>query len=182
MVENIHKGGLIRKDGEITRVPSAWKTEEFDLGGGPVSAMTIPWGDVSTAYYSTGIPNIEVFMAVPAQLRNMAKFSRHFGWVLGSGPVQALLKRSIQKGPAGPSDAERESGKSLLWGQVRNAAGDTVETRMRTPEGYTLTAHTTVEIARRVAEDGAPAGFQTPSMVYGPDFILEFEGVERTDV
>jgi short subunit dehydrogenase-like uncharacterized protein len=25
--------------------------------------MTVPWGDVSTAYYTTGIPNIEVYMA-----------------------------------------------------------------------------------------------------------------------
>ena len=28
------------------------------------SAMSVPWGDVSTAFYTTGIPNIEVF--VPA--------------------------------------------------------------------------------------------------------------------
>ena len=66
MVENLGRGGYIRRDGRLTPVPPAWKTRRIVLGRGPVETMTIPWGDVSTAWYSTGIPNIEVFMAAPA--------------------------------------------------------------------------------------------------------------------
>lgn len=182
MIENIHRGGMVRRGGKLTRVPSAWKTEQIDFGEGPVSTMTIPWGDVSTAYHSTGIPDIQVFMAAPPDLQRMAKLSRYAGWLMGTGPVQALLKRQIQAGPPGPSDAERAAGKSLLWGEAKTADGKAVHTRMKTPEGYSLTAMTAWEIAKRAASGGGQAGFRTPSMVFGPDFILEFEGVERADL
>ena len=68
MIENLHKGGFVRRDGVITKVPSAWKKMNIDYGEGPELSMTIPWGDVSTAFYSTGIPNIEVYMATPAYM------------------------------------------------------------------------------------------------------------------
>ena len=182
MIEGIGNGGFIRKDGVLTEGPSAWKEKDIDFGNGPVSCMTIPWGDVSTAYHSTGIPNIMVFMAAPAQLRNMAKFSRTFGWLLMSRPVQALLKRQIQAGPAGPSDADRKKGKSLLWGRVEDGAGKVMESRLQTLEGYTLTALTAWDIAKRSAAGEAVAGFQTPSKVFGPDYVLEFEGSTRQDL
>lgn len=181
MVENLHKGGLIRKDGVLTEVPAAWQVRKLDLGEGDVTTTTIPWGDVSTAYYSTGIPNISVFMAAPQGLLTMMKLNRYLGWFFASGPVQAFLKSRIQAGPPGPTDEERRTGYSLLWGEVFNDDGDYAEARLRTPEGYTLTAQTALEIGRRAATGGVPHGFVTPSMAFGPDFILEFEGVERHD-
>lgn len=182
MMENIHKGGMIRKDGKLKPVPSAWKVRDFDFGDGPVQAMTIPWGDVSTAYHSTRIPNIQVYMAAPPTLRRMAFFSRYFGWLLASPPIQALLKRQIESGPAGPSDADRQAGKSILWGEAKDDSGMAVRTRLQAPEGYSLTAQTAWAISKRAANGDAPAGFKTPSMAYGPDFILEFDGVERIDL
>ncbi len=182
MIENLHKGGMIRSEGNLVTVPAAWKTREIDFGDGPVTAMTIPWGDVSTAYYSTGIPNIMVYMAAPPEIRFMSIFGRYFGFVLGSGPVQSFLKKQIQAGPPGPSDAERESGKSLLWGEALDDNDNFVESRLITPEGYTLTAKTALEISRRVSEGQFRAGFMTPSMMFGADFILEFDGVTRTDI
>jgi short subunit dehydrogenase-like uncharacterized protein len=74
--------------------------------------MCIPWGDVSTAWVSTAIPNIEVFMAAPAGLRWMAKASRYFGAVMGSSLVQNLLKKQIDSGPAGPNAEQRQRGAS----------------------------------------------------------------------
>ena len=65
MTMNVGKGGAIRKDGKITPVPAAWKTREIDFGEMTKTGVTIPWGDVATAFYSTGIPNIEVFTVVP---------------------------------------------------------------------------------------------------------------------
>src|SRR5438552_12002536 len=73
VVENIHGGGLIRQDGLLKKVPTAWKTRTIDFGAGPVKAITIPWGDLATAYYSTGIPNIEVYMAAPWAMRMGAR-------------------------------------------------------------------------------------------------------------
>ncbi|NOT46627.1 MAG: NAD(P)H-binding protein, partial [Acidobacteria bacterium] len=97
MTMNVGRGGAIRQDGKITPVPAAWKTREIDFGDGVSSphvskgpscervvktGVTIPWGDVSTAYHSTGIPNIEVFTVVPPSALKMMKLSRHIGWLL----------------------------------------------------------------------------------------------------
>ena len=181
MVENIHRGGLIRRDGKLVAVPSAHKTRTVDFGRGPVEVVAIPWGDVATAYYSTGIPNIEVFTAFPASMRRLWVASRPFARLLGSQPAQRLLKALIRTQPAGPSDAERARGLSLLWGEVEDDTGKRSVSRLRTPEGYTLTAMTALAIVERALAGQAPAGFQTPAKAYGADFILEFEGVARED-
>jgi short subunit dehydrogenase-like uncharacterized protein len=110
IAENLHRGGLVRRGGQLTAVPAAWKTRVIDFGGGPVAAMTIPWGDVATAYYSTGIPDIEVYTAAPLGWRLAARASRHLGWLLRSRPVQSLLRWRIRAGPAGPTEQERARG------------------------------------------------------------------------
>lgn len=181
MIENIHRGGMIREDGKITPVPAAWQTRKIDFGNGPVDTMTIPWGDVSTAFHSTGIPNIQVFMAAPPDFARMAKLSRYLGWLIGSPPVQALLKKQIQSGPAGPDAEARRTGKSYLWGEAKNASSKAVHSRLHAGEGYDLTARTAWAIAKHTANGGAQPGFRTPSMVFGPDYILQF-GAERVDL
>jgi short subunit dehydrogenase-like uncharacterized protein len=182
MVENINRGGLIRREGRLTPVPAAWKTREIDFGRGPVVAVTIPWGDVASAYYSTGIPNIEVYAAVPASARRMMKLSRAFGWLLGTEAVQRFLKRRIKAQPPGPNEEERTRGKSFVWGEVKDDSGARIVSRLRGPEGYTLTALTALSIAERVLRGQFSTGFQTPSKAYGPDFILEIPGVTREDL
>ncbi|MBW3571593.1 MAG: saccharopine dehydrogenase NADP-binding domain-containing protein [Gemmatimonadetes bacterium] len=182
MAENAGEGGAVRRRGRITRVPAAWRSMEVDFGRGPVTVTTIPWGDVSTAYHSTGIPDIEVYTRIPRNQVRLMRATRHLGWLLGSAPVQGLMKRAIRKGPPGPTAEQRAGGASLLWGRVEDADGRRAVSRLRAPEGYTLTARTAAEAVRRVLAGDAPAGFQTPSRAYGADWILQFEGVEREDV
>jgi short subunit dehydrogenase-like uncharacterized protein len=181
MAENFHRGGAVRRGGVLTPVPAAWRTRTIDFGRGPVKAMTIPWGDVSTAWHSTGIPNIEVYMAGPAAQRVAARLSRYFGWLLGSGPVQRWLKRRIQARRPGPTDEQRARGRSLLWGEVSDDRGGRAVARLSGPEGYTLTALTSLAVVERVLAGEAPAGFQTPARAYGADFVLQIPGVERRD-
>ena len=176
-------GGAIRRDGRIVRVPAAWRTRtvRFGFGTGEAVVTSIPWGDVATAYRSTGIPDIEVFTRMSGVQRRALQASRHAGWLLQLRPVQRLLEALIHAGKPGPDAEERNAGVSLIWGEVENAAGERAVARMRTPEGYTLTARTAVAAVRRVLEGDAPAGFQTPSTAFGADWILEFDGVERVD-
>ena len=181
MAANAGEGGAVRRGGRITRVPAAYRSMEVDFGRGPVTVTTIPWGDVSTAFHSTGIGDIEVYTRVPLKQVRMMRATRRLGWLLASAPVQRILKRSIRKGPPGPTPEQRAKGVSLLWGRVEDAEGRVAVSRLRTPEGYTLTARTAVAAVRRVLAGDAPAGFQTPSRAYGADWILEFEGVARED-
>src|SRR5438105_2833455 len=54
VVEGLAEGGMVRENGILKNVPAAWKTRAIDFGKGPIKAITIPWGDVATAFYSTG--------------------------------------------------------------------------------------------------------------------------------
>jgi short subunit dehydrogenase-like uncharacterized protein len=179
MTLNAGQGGAIRQNGEITRVPAAWKSREIDFGEVKKTGTTIPWGDVSTAFYSTGIPNIEVYTIVPDAARKMLKLSRYLGWLLKTKPVQNYLQKQIP--PGGPDDEERAKGKTLLWGAASDAAGNRVEARLVAPEGYTTTVLTALKIAEKILDGNFCAGFQTPAKCYGADLILEIENVTRTD-
>lgn len=181
IVENLHRGGAVRRGGVLTSVPAAWRTRDIDFGQGPKLAVTIPWGDVSTAYRSTGIGDIEVYTAVSRWQLRLMRLSRHFGWALRSSRVQGFLKRRIQAGPPGPSDEERTKGRTYLWGEVEDEQGRRMVSHLRGPEGYTFTLLTALATLIRVLNGDAPAGYQTPSLAYGPDFVLEVPGVERVD-
>ena len=177
MMMNVGSGGAIRKDGKITSVPAAWKTREIDFGEVTKTGVTIPWGDVATAYYSTGIPNIEVFTIVPPSNLKMMKLSRYLGWLLATRPFQEYLQKQIPAG--GPSDEERAKGKTLLWGEASDLNGNRVEARMQGPEGYTITALTALNITQKILDGNFTPGFQTPAKQYGADLVMEIEGVAR---
>jgi len=182
MVENLHSGGLIRRGGKLTPVPSGWATRVIDFGKGPVKAMSIPWGDVSTAWVSTGIPDISVFMAAPLGMRLAAKASRYLGGFLGTELVRNFLKKKIDAGPPGPDAEQRRRGESHFWGEVRGVDGKGMTSRLDTIDGYGLTALTAWDIAKRTVGGQNLPGFQTPSQVFGADYILNFAGSKRVDL
>ncbi|MFN4258587.1 MAG: saccharopine dehydrogenase family protein [Gemmataceae bacterium] len=182
VVENLGKGGLIRRDGVLTPVPTDWKTRTIDFGDGPVLSVSVPWGDVATAYHSTGIPNIEVYMAFPKGIGLFAQASRWGNWLLRSAVFQFLAKKWIRTWLPGPTDTERATHHSQFWGEATDADGQRVVSRLRGPEAYTLTAQTAVQCVEQVLAGKAPPGFQTPAKAYGPDFILDVAGIIREDV
>ncbi len=181
IVSGLGQQGAVRRNGKIVSVPQAWATRAIDFGDGRLCpTMTIGWGDVSTAYHSTGIPNIAVYTAVPTPVRLSALASRYVGPVLRSGLVQRMLRASVRGSVDGPSAAGRAATVSLLWGEATAANGATVAARLRAPNAYTLTAQTAVLIATKVLDGNAPPGFQTPSRAYGAEVILEIPGVTRS--
>lgn len=182
MAQNIHRGGLIRRDGELVPVPAAWKTREIDFGDGLLAhCMVIPWGDVVTAYKSTGIPNIMVYMGFPKGPARMLRIARPLLPILGTRPVQNMMKKRIEAAPAGPDDEARRTARNELWGEVRTEDGRASVSRLYTPEGYTLTARMSLLIAQKICGGEHTPGFQTPSAAYGKDLILELPGTERRD-
>jgi short subunit dehydrogenase-like uncharacterized protein len=176
------QGGMVRVDGKLTTVPVGAKTRDVDFGRGPRPTVLMPWGDVSTAYHSTGIPNIEVYMAFPPAMIRAMQAGRYLGWLTKLPGVMSLFKQRVQSGPPGPTDEERAKGVSLLWGLVEDNGGERAESRLQTPEGYTLTALSSLLIVRKVLAGQVRPGFQTPSSAYGPDLVMEIPGVERTDL
>ena len=176
MIESLPEGGLARVDGKLVAVPSAWKTLEVPFPDRRRFAMTIPWGDLSTAFRSTGIPNIEVYMAVSPSAVAGARRMRPLAKLLGLRPVQSFLKARVERNVKGPTAEERARERSFLWGRVTKDARF-VEGTLETLEGYALTAETSVEIVRRVLRGEVEPGVHTPSQAFGARFI---ETVDRT--
>ena len=183
IAEGLGYPSAIRKDGVITPTKSGYTTREIDFGFTKKVGAEIPWGDVSTAYYTTGIPNIRVYNVLPKQLISSMKLSNYIGPILRMRWVKNRAIANIKSKPAGPSDQERETAQSFVWGEVTNNKGDAKRAVLTLPEGYTLTAETAIEIAKRTLADGfAVTGFKTPAAVFGAGFIKEFAGVSLTDL
>jgi short subunit dehydrogenase-like uncharacterized protein len=181
-IENMHRQGMIRKDGKLTQVPPAWKALKQDFGRGPVSVVSVGWGDVSTAYYSTGIPNVEAYLAFPQAMINLMYDMRTLGPLLYNRVAKTVLKSLINLYPPGPAEARRMKSFATLIGEVTDDQGGRAVSKLRTREGYTCTAQVTVEIMKRILNGEYKPGFQTPSLAYGSEFIMQFEGVEREDL
>lgn len=181
-IENSHRQGRIRRDGKIISVPNLWGVKNVDFGRGPSRLVSMGWGDVSTAYHSTGIPNVTVYMSFPKAMIQMMKFTRVAGSLLYTRAARDFIKWLIGIFFAkGPSRQQNETGFSLMIAEVSDGT-NTVRAKLRTPEAYHLTALTSVEIMKRILVDDYKAGFQTPSKAYGTDFILQFDGAQREDL
>ncbi len=182
IVEGLHRPGAVHENGEIRDVPPAWRTRTFAFDGMHKKAVTVPWGDVSTAFYATNIPNIETYATVPEYAIKVMKRSGKFTRVLGSKPVQAGLKTLIDNMVSGPTAAQREQNVTRVVGEVETDDGEQVSAHLQTPDTYDLTAKTAIESARRVLDNGVEAGFLTPGEAFGSDYVLTFPGVERRDI
>ena len=181
MVEGLPHGGKARVDGKIIRVPAAWKTREIPFWSGRRMAVTIPWGDVASAYYTTGIENIEVYTTMPA---SQLRFMRWFRWAFplaGLGFVQSYLKRRVDRSVQGPNEEVYNKSRCSLWGRVTDARGRKAEATLETPGGYPLTVMTTLAAVEKVLADDVHEGaygFLTPARAFGKHFIKSFPGVE----
>jgi short subunit dehydrogenase-like uncharacterized protein len=179
MAESLGEGSAARVNGKLIKTPLGHKGMWVDFGEKKLFVMTIPWGDISTAYHTTGIPNIETFTGVSPNIYRLLKWQPLFNWALKTSLVRNYLKKKINQRPAGPSDEARVKAKSVVWGQVQNATGKTMQATLTGPDGYTLTAHSSLIIVKKVLAGSFQTGYQTPAGAYGADLILEVPGTSR---
>jgi short subunit dehydrogenase-like uncharacterized protein len=142
----------------------------------------MPWGDVATAFYSTKIPNIEVYFILSGSMPLLMKASRLITPILRLPAVQRFLKSRVDAMPEGPDEATRTGTRALLLAEVEGPGGQIARSMLETPSGYALTPPAAVEAARRAAMGEAPTGFHTPATAFGADFILDLPDCRRTDL
>jgi short subunit dehydrogenase-like uncharacterized protein len=182
-IESSGAGGIIRQNGKLTAVKTAHKTLVIPFTKGRnIRAMSIPWGDVSTAFHTTGIPNIETYMAAPPAVIRTAKLSNYFNWLTGSAVFKRLVRQWIDKRITGPDEDARKAARAFVWGKVWNEKGEIAAARLQVPDGYSLTAATSLIITKKVLAGDWQPGFQTPAGLYGADLILEVEETKREDL
>lgn len=187
-LDGVIRGGRVRREGQLVPHPlgKGARTVRFSDRERPV--LPIPWGDLVTAYRSTGIPNITTYMAFPKGLAKLmartwrlqdlaSPLTRR---VLGASPVKSRLNRAIEQRVQGPDAAARAKGRSYVWARAENARGQAHEARLETLEGYAFTAVAGIRIVERLLSE-KHKGALTPSLAFGADFVLEIEGTTRSD-
>ena len=182
LIDQVGHGIKVRRDGVIVTTAPGALEKRFDYGGGNVSSLAVSWGDVASAFYTTGIPNIEVYCRATATLRALLLGNRLFGSVLKTAPGKAWLAFHAEMLPDGPRAEERARHSTVIVAEADDGAGRVARSRLRTPDAYTFTCSTALAIAERVLSGDFEPGFQTPARVYGADFPLTLPGVSREDL
>ena len=179
MAGKLGEGGAVRKEGKIIRKPLGQKGMWVDFNKKKLFVMSIPWGDISTAHFTTSIPDIETYTGISPRTYHILKWQLLFNWLLRTNFMRSFIQKKIYERPAGPSDEQRSNATSLVWGKATNANGKSVIARLSGPEGYTLTTHSALIIAQKVLNGNYAAGYQTPASAYGENLVMEIPAVTR---
>lgn len=178
MAGKIGEGGAARENGTIVKKPLGQKGMWVNFGERKLFVMTIPWGDVSTGFTTTGIPNIETYTGMAPKVYRVLKFQWAFNWLLRTNFIRNIIRKRIKAKPAGPSDEQRKKSRSLVWGQVSNSAGNTLTAAISCSDGYTLTACSSLLITQKILAGNVKAGYQTPAGCYGEKLVMEIPGTK----
>ena len=162
-VLHMDKGSWVRNEGQLQRAPTElFKGSNFGASDDLLFAG-IPWGDLSSAYRSTQIPNILTAMASsPKQAKQMASMQK---WIplLKLKPINALARQIIQRKVTGPSEEKQNTAISYVYGRAKNSRGH-VETRaLQCCEAYRLTAKAAVHAVHKLLETPELKGALTPA-------------------
>ncbi len=176
-MESLGTPARARTAGVIGPVPADRQKRQVPFADGKATVFAISWGDVSTAYHSTGIGDIVVYAALPAAVGAITGVAQMAGPATRSGIVQGTLKRLVGRLP-GPSAKARSEGHGQLWGQVSDRNGNRLQGTITTLNGYDLTADAVVRIAQLLTAGKIETGALTPSQALGPDFVRELDGAD----
>ena len=177
MAEGMSSGSQVRRDGRLVTVPLGYKTRRIDFGNGEKFAMTIAWGDVSTAFATTGIPNIEVYVPVSPRMAANARRMNQVRWLSGLNFVQSFVRWRIERTVTGPTVEQRDRAPSYVWGEAVNARGDKRTARIVTANGYSLTVTGALAMVEHLLErTKRTGGTFTPSQLAGADLVTRLPG------
>ena len=181
-LETIPRCVSIRRDGVLVTVPHAWGAETIRFDDVTHYAMTLPWGDVSSAWKSTGIPHIEVYAATPRMSVALMRLVRGVVCpLLRTRWIMSLLLSGASRFITGPGEKHRQEEVMRLRGDAWNDRGERVTRFMRTPEAYTMTALCAVAVLRALHERRVPPGTWTPAQALGSGLAVTLPGTHWVD-
>ncbi|HUC37057.1 MAG TPA: saccharopine dehydrogenase NADP-binding domain-containing protein [Acidimicrobiales bacterium] len=176
MVESIGLASRARVGGVIGRVPPQRRRRRVPFITGASPAIAIAWGDVSTAYHSTGIGDITVYAALPRGAAPLAGLLGLAGPVARTRTMQGPL-RLLAGRMRGPTAQTRSKSLGEVWGEAMAPDGTRTCGSVTTGNGYDLTSDSVVRIATLLAAGKVEPGASTPSSALGADFVRQLDGV-----
>ncbi|MDQ0429842.1 short subunit dehydrogenase-like uncharacterized protein [Planomicrobium stackebrandtii] len=176
MIQGLGLGSMHRKDGVLKTVTLGTQRRTIDFGRGSRSAMGIPWGDVSTAFYTTGIPNISAWIPMSKSKIYSTRLLGAAGPLLATDWFKEKLQGQVEKRIQGPDSSVRANSPAYIWGQAKNQQGIIKVARIRTANVYDLTVYGSLEIVRRLLIERIEGGYYTPAGLFGSSLVENLPG------
>lgn len=181
MLELAPDGGYRRRSNQLEPASIADSRISVQFPGGSFTAVSIPLGDLVTAWHSTGAPNVSTYVTVPGSL---APFVGPVSSVVGSlfriKPLRTAFQHLADWTVSGPDEHGRETSENWIYARATGNIGQTAEAWLRTPEAYEFTVRSCLAAIRDLPGLDL-AGSYAPSEAFGEDFALEIEGTRRYD-
>ena len=181
-MESLGLRNKVRHNGVIETRAIGFDTHKIDFNGRKLSVTGLPWGDVSTAYHSTGIRNISTFMDLPFLSAFTMKMSNFLPSLWQSSFVQKMLAKIAMLLPGDPDSDLRNRSRSYILGEATNDSNERVQTILDMPEVYNFTGLSAAAVMKAVFDGKRKSGHQTAGKLFGADFVLSIEDVRRTDI
>lgn len=176
-IVNIGVGGLVREQGQLKPVGLGHSIRKIPFASGAKSAVSFPWGDVFTAYHSTGIRNTIVYCAMPAALCWGQKLTNPIKGLLARPLMQKMLLGLMEKIlDEGPDENTRDNAGTEFWGRAKAADGREVSATLTGPSVYVMTAELSVAAALQAETASPDGGYYTASKLLGADFLSDRTG------
>jgi len=178
-LQGLGQGGKVRRGGRIVDVPLGAEVRRIDFGAGEKLAMAIPWGDVSTAFHTTGIGDVTVYMPVSSRMLRLVRALERLRRLPGASWLGLQLGARLRGVVQGPDATARAATPTWVWGEARDARGRTVRARLRTANGYDVTVHGALAAVAHLRKRRGPGGFFTPARLLGPSIAEQLPGSGR---
>ncbi len=157
--EILGAGVMARIEGELVATPDA-QPQHLDFGDGLALCAPLSFGDLVTAWHSSAIPNISMFVHIT-------------GEAFPEGDLSLL--------PDGPTQAQRDAHRARAVAEVTGLDGSVARSVIETVNGYSYTPLAALEAARRVLGGERRAGFETPAKLFGVGFAQTIAGTQIID-
>lgn len=181
LVNELGRSTRVVADGQLREIAPGSRVRTFDFGSGGRAAVAVTWGDLATAPITTGASHVETYFEQTPAVAATVQLNRQFAWFYGLPWVHDALARFAPRLSRGPSSEQMASRRATIVVEAEDREGRRAASRLTTPEAYSLTAETARVITAQVLSGDHEPGFQTPGRLFGPDFILRFDGVTRWD-
>lgn len=180
-LKTIACGAYVRKNGILTAIPFGSGAKHMLITNRAHNVLPVATGDLEAAYMSTGVANICVYM--PHSLNPaLACFvlpiiQKLLSWDVLRQLAEQQIGRRQASHAINPVDTKQHS---WVWARATDPHGNIAEARLEAGEGYNFTASASIHAVEWVLCHHS-VGAQAPAAVFGEDFVLRLEGVNRYD-
>jgi short subunit dehydrogenase-like uncharacterized protein len=143
-IRQVSKPVLCRRAGAIVALDDR-SPRWVDFGSGDEPCVPVSWGDVATAFHSTGVGNITVYYRRTQLFRSANILGKLFGPLLRSRIGQEGLAAIVRRFPEGPNQAERSGHQSTIWAEAIDSAGKSFKAILTTPDAYDFSANSALD-------------------------------------